>query len=368
MDLDLDNIADYLLSRRLISRENIVDGDFLAIEMLRRNRNFKIRRADAPGLFVKQIRSRTPETVSCLEREARCYHLAQFNADMSELAPLMPRFIHYDAGNSILVLTLLETEALGQHYSRTTRLSAEIGEGLGSAIGSYHKHTDLNTCSHNDMVSKFGVFPRRTPWILNVQSLTFSEPPVGGAIAQLQSLLRRYPELADRIETLRNSWQIECLIHGDIRFDNCLIEYEEGVPKPKLKIVDWELTDLGDPCWDIAGILQSYLSMWVSSMPDSGVEPASLLIDRSKYKLEDIQRCICAFWQAYTLTRELKDNETVRGLTLRSAKYCAAWIVQTVYEISVGHAQLPPFGIRLLQLSDNMLADPEGAVADLLSL
>jgi hypothetical protein len=102
-------------------------------------------------------------------------------------------------------------------------------------------------------------------------------------------------------------------------------------------------------------------------MPDDGLQPASVLVARAECQLEDIQPPIRAFWHAYSATRQLA-TQSARDFLEEAARYCAACMVQTVYELSVDQPQMPSFGIRLLQLSDNILANPGEAVAHLLAI
>lgn len=365
MVLDARNIVHYLLGRGLITRESVVVGDFVAIELLRRNRNFKIRRTQAPGLFVKQVRSETPDMIATLEREARCYDLARSHAGFAAVASLMPAFLHYDDRNHVLILELLSrNENLRQHRRRLRRFTEEVGEQLGFALGRCH----AAITDRHDTRPELATFPRRAPWILSFHSLRFDRGSPGGAIAQLHSLLRRYPDLVARLDELRTLWRNDCLIHGDVRWDNCLMSTgDDGDGAPNLKLVDWELADFGDPCWDIGTVFHGYLASWVSSMPDSRVAPSSVLVERAECRLEDIQPSIGAFWRGYTAAGGLVAR-SARDFLDRSIRYCAACMVQTAYELSVDQPQLPAFGIRLLQLSDNILANPEDAAAQLLAL
>lgn len=363
MTLDAHNIAHYLLGCGLITRDSVVDGDFVVIEMLRRNRNFRIQRIRAPGLFVKQVRVRTPDMVVTLEREARCYELACSETDFADLRPLMPKFVRYDVRNHILILELLPAnQSLREYQMGPGRLNATIGEQLGAALSVCHTRIAVP----QEIPHKLKVFPRRAPWILSFPSLNFERGSPGGAIAQLHSLLRRYPDLAERLDGLREGWRIECLIHGDLRWDNWLVLIENGDAR-NVKIVDWELADLGDAGWDLGDVFHGFLCSWVSSMADSGREPGSMLMEGAGRSLEDMQPSINSFWQTYTLKRQL-GREQARELLDRSIRYCAARMVQTVFEISVERSQLPPFGIRLLQLADNILANPEDGVRELLDV
>jgi len=362
--LDATNVVHYLFGRGLITRESVVNGDLVVVDASRRNRNFKIQRTHAPSLFVKQIRVERPEAIATLRCEAWCYRLVQSDPVFSALAPLVPDFWHYDARSHVLVVEwVTRSENLRLHLQRLGRISSEVAEQLGTAIGQYHAGVAVpsSTAPQTD------IFPRRTPWILSFHTHQhLSGPDTSGAVIQLHSILQQYPEFARRIDELRSAWQTNCLIHGDLKWDNCLV-YPRDAQESQLrfKIVDWELADIGDACWDLGAILQAFLSSWIFSMPDTGLVPATLLVERAQYQLDDMQPVIAAFWLGYTAGRQI-DDLSARALLERSMRYGAARMVQTAFELSVHRQQLTSSAVRLLQLSNNILASPLDAVEHLL--
>lgn len=209
-------------------------------------------------------------------------------------------------------------------------------------------------------------FAHRTPWILSLDAQPEELGAQPGPLAQLYRILRQYPEFSSRLNDLRAAWRVDCLIHGDLKWDNCLVSTRDESAELNLKIVDWELADVGDACWDLGGILAAYLSSWVFSMPEMGLTPAGVLVERAQYRLDDMQPAIAAFWRAYKSTRRI-DDESARELLERSIRYGAARLVQTAYEISMHGEQLTAPAVRLLQLSENILASPQEAVAHLLA-
>jgi hypothetical protein len=56
MHLTLANLAYFLMDRGLIGADEIVAGRISVVDASRRNRNFKVIRTGASGLFVKQMR------------------------------------------------------------------------------------------------------------------------------------------------------------------------------------------------------------------------------------------------------------------------------------------------------------------------
>ena len=104
MHLTAANLAHFLTGRGLIGAEAIVAGGISVLDASRRNRNFKVLRSGAPGLFVKQMREMQADAMLTLRREAACYELA---AEHPALSRLMPKLVRYEPSRHVLVLELL---------------------------------------------------------------------------------------------------------------------------------------------------------------------------------------------------------------------------------------------------------------------
>ena len=85
---------------------------------------------------------------------------------------------------------------------------------------------------------------RPTPEVLSRLS-----PANGLLIRMLQS----QEGCAEHLDSLRTLWRVETVIHGDIRPGNVLIVKGRGESPREVWIVDWEMVQLGDPAWDLAG-------------------------------------------------------------------------------------------------------------------
>jgi thiamine kinase-like enzyme len=355
------NIAHYLVDRGLMTHESVVDGDFLVVQVPRRNQNFKVVRQDAPSYFVKQVRDGTPDAIASLSCEARCYQVAQENPDLHSLAELVPKYRVYDAENNVLVVDLIpNSENLREHADRTGEFSNDIARRLGVLLGSYHSTATL------EITRTETAFPSRKPWILSFHTQDFPAGSISSGVAELQGTLRSYPEYMRELDVVSSTWQTDSLIHGDIKWDNCLTYAAGDVPSNHVKIVDWELASRGDACWDIGAILQSYLTSWVLSMPDNSALPSDALMQQARFRLDRMYSAISAFWSSYSSTRGFTEQRA-RGMLERSMAHGAARMVQTVFEIANYSGVMSSVAARVLQLSYNILQDPGEALDTLLA-
>ena len=376
MIITTENIAHYLLSRGLLTFDSVVDGDLVVVEATSRNRNFKVIRGDAPGYFVKQAKTFEPQAVETLGYEAACYWLSQNDPDFAPLAALMPKFHDSDPARHALVVELLADGAsLREYHQRLGSFPVEVGVGMGRILGTYQREMAERLREG----ARSSAFARRVPWILSLHQLNanlFGQ--LSAANTQVLNIVQRYPDFQQTLDGLRERWRFDSLIHGDIKWDNLMVSGGgrdggggEGAGQAggeiKLRLVDWELADFGDACWDAGAVFQSYLSFWVFSMPAVAGVPAEQLVGSAQHPIEKMQPAVRAFWKTYVETRGLSDAEARAALEL-SVSYGAARMIQTAYEYMFYSPQITTNALYLLQLSLNILKSPREATASLLAL
>jgi Ser/Thr protein kinase RdoA (MazF antagonist) len=357
MHLNIANLAHFLIGRALLSRESVVAGDLVIFDSSRRNRNFKVIRDGGPGLFIKQMRDAQPDAMMTLRREAACYERAR---DDPALSRLMQRLIAYDPARHLLIVELLpDAESLADRYARERTLPVEIGRTLGEALGVYHARASI--VEDEEIRS---LFPRQIPVVLRWQSGGHAALSQQGGVGQeISSIVRQHAELENLLDAIGSEWRFDSLIHGDMKWDNVLV-----FPAPSagldFRIVDWEMADLGDADWDVGAILQSFLAVWIQSMPIASGLPPERYVAMAAEPIELMQPVLQAFWQAYVTTRGFAEAERGRALE-RSMRFAAARMVWAAFEQRVHASRLDPSGLALLQVSLNILKNPAQAARDL---
>ena len=365
MFVTTNNICQYLLDKGFVSRESVVGGDFEVSDVSGRNRNFKVRRRRRPSYFVKQIQHWDPQTIAMLQCEAACYWLAHHEAGFAPLAPLMPEFFAYDLERHVLVTELIpESENLYEYFRRVRGFPADVAGGLGAALGAYHGAAVVAP----EGTPHGSIFPRQVPWILAADrrnSHPFKE--LSPATSQLFEEVEGSAELRRALDELRADWRTCSLMHGDMRWENCLIT--AAGDRPAFKIVDWELADIGDACWDAGAILQTYLSVWIMSAPAAGHEAAGGPAQEAtvSYPLEALQPSLRAFWAGYTGALRV-GPDAAPALLERCVRYAAARMIQAAYEYVQFSPRVSAGALRMVQLSSDILRDPLTAGRELLGL
>jgi hypothetical protein len=204
------------------------------------------------------------------------------------------------------------------------------------------------------------------PWVLGI-----SRPEVpylwtaSEANLSLLRIIQEFPGIQDGLDDLQRSWRQECLIHGDLKAENIVLE--TAGRKGGLRMIDWELARLGDPAWDVGSVWSDVLRLWLLSIPmtpDATVEQTLAL---APFPLKRMAPFAGAFWRAYVRERALNGGDADVFLG-RSMTFAAARLLQSGFESLARASKVTTNVVYLVQLSWNMMRSPHSAASDLLGL
>ncbi|MEU4192348.1 aminoglycoside phosphotransferase family protein [Kribbella sp. NPDC026611] len=232
-----------LLATGLVTAADIHTHGIRAVDTSRSHDVVIVEVGDGRGYVVKQADHADDDTQGSPARERAIYRLATRHPELAALAPL-PR--HID--NDILVLD----------YRAATRTVAEVAvdngwydgtlaAALGRTIATWHRASR----PYVDEVPAAGA-----PWIyraLDPERPAYTRTNVG--VARLLARLEVGP-LVDWLPEQADLWRTDTVIHGDLRFDNCL-----AGPDGQISFIDWECTTQGDPAWDLGALIAELLSL-----------------------------------------------------------------------------------------------------------
>jgi thiamine kinase-like enzyme len=245
-----------------------------------------------------------------------------------------------------------DAEDLHEYHMRTGRFSTAVASVMGDAMGTIHSQVQL---AAESLDSNFS--PRTPPWALNIHRphLSIFTDASEGKL-ELIRIVQESTEFCDLLDELRRDWNADRLIHWDVKWSNWVTPIRISSAR-RVKLVDWELAALGDPCWDIGSAFSSYLSFWLSSIPITGQELPHRFLELSRYPLERMQPAIRSFWESYVRHMNF-DCSTADQWLNRSVRYAAARLVQTAFEQMQRSSQVTGNVAYSLQLSLNMLRRP----------
>ena len=325
------NLASYLIIKGLIRAAHVVDGNLAILQIDRRNRNFKVDLGKGDGLFVKQVRAFTPDLIDSLRRESACYHLAGHSPGFASLRPYVPSLLGYDARRHILATSLLTARTLTEFHQSAPCFDARAGRLLGQALGAIHGKTRGTLSEPGDLVR----FPRVRPWILaGLNSPELSAPSLADGPKRLVETLAQSPDMQRTLADLYEQWEIGCYIHGDLRWENVLISDKPLDGEGRIYVVDWELSDFGDPAWDVACVIVAYLfgSVVLGSL-QNGATGSLADVGRALRDMNAAVPLLREFWKEYRLSTDIPESAAVT-LCQRAMAFIGSRLLLLAFEMA----------------------------------
>lgn len=366
--INIDNVASYLLEKELITTESIVNGDLKMIDASRKNRNVKALRRKGTSYLLKQPNISDQYSKYTIQREAKLYNLIQNEIAFIDLRSIMPNFFYFDTQMNILIIEYVENAQSLNDYSYNLNVGefpTEPALKLGIIIATYHNAFKEYINDHKiSFLPK--IFPFSVLFIAHPGPDIFSH--LSPANLQLIKVIQKYPELIGFLEDISHDCYAQTLIHGDMKWDNIILTHHNYNDRNfQMRIVDWELAGIGDPAWDIGCILQDFISFWLYSLPITGNENPEQLILSTEYPLENMKKAIREFWRGYIKTAGIGSRKA-NELLIRSTRYCAARLIQKIYESHQSSSELSNTAFYMIQTSMNIMKNIDNAIIHLFGI
>jgi Ser/Thr protein kinase RdoA (MazF antagonist) len=199
--------------------------------------------------------------------------------------------------------------------------------------------------------------------------LSLPAPSYAGLLemsAGAQNLLERLqasPRTCARLDELRADVEPDALVHGDLRWDNCLaVTAPPARRRTRVLVIDWELAGRGSAAFDVGTVMAEYLRVWVGSIPIVAPSDPGRLVAHARHPLAAAQPAVAAFWSAYR--RSSRHEPALRRIVELTAVRLLQIAVERAGETNVPTAHV----MTLVQLADNMLTSPEVAAWGILGL
>jgi tRNA A-37 threonylcarbamoyl transferase component Bud32 len=311
----------------------------------RRNRNFIAQIDDDTGFVIKQAEPAVSGgTADTLRVEAQFYRRLH-DLPQVALAGYVPKLVFYDDDSVTLILQFLaHRETLAHHCTglEAQRFPISLWRRLGQAVATIHG-SPLALAPHwsgEQLEALPSVFGSHRPPLAMLRTLS----PAG---LQVLTIVQSSPAIRDGLDAAIASWSASTLIHGDLRTENILYSSPSD-----FRFVDWELCGVGNPTWDIAGVVSDIVAFWLRTAFPKGVTGTEDDIDNGSWSV--FQAGVRSFWYGYLATR-------ADGMQIRLeefASYAAIRMLQTAFEHCVTRAVLPPIAVLLLQICENIMTNP----------
>ena len=333
------NLVPYLIERGTITTSQVVHDNCCVENSSSRNRCFRVRFDGSPGCFVKQPPLQETGLHEFVSIEAECLRLFQSTEFQSSLGQHVPKLLSYDSARRILSIELLEDfvslRSYGQQQPTSRPLLARL---VGEMLAKFHQPEVLAALDQLPPSAR-----HRVPGVLrDSQNLAHSRDPAG-----IGAKVSQYPEYLELLQRCTDLWQRDGLMHGDVRWDNVLVRHSsDGLG---MCLIDWELAGGGDTAWDLAGLMQAYMIEWITE----------------QITLDELRECANNCWNSYRAQRSLGAEPE---FLMKTVRYAGCRLVQSALEHHPTGIPLGTIGSQMLQLSWNLLRDPESVVDELLQL
>jgi Ser/Thr protein kinase RdoA (MazF antagonist) len=342
------DIANYLLSLELVKPRVVVEEELMVVDASRRNCVFLALIRDGPAFVVKQ--TSREEALMLAHEAAVLRELAQ----LPGLSRHAPKVVHHDRDAARLVLRTAGGGRDWNQHQRARRFPRTQARLLGQVLGALHQLSA-------DLVEPL------PPGVDRMWGLSLPEPPhrmlvdLSTGAQDLVARLQANQELCGRLKELEGRGLDGVLVHGDLRWDNCLAVAAGGSHRRTgLLLVDWELAGHGAAAFDLGTVLAEYLRTWLESVPIVDPAEPDRLQAQARYPLRRMRPGVRAFWSSYVLANP-------RRPALRHViEMAAVRLLQAAVEQAQTMATARQ--VTLLQLADNLLRHPEHAAIRLLGL
>lgn len=278
-----------------------------------------------------------------LHAEAFLYRLASIEPALNGIVPAC-QFVSDD--DSLIVLeSIPESPRNAQWVMSGPVLDGTAGHAVLAAYGQAVARV------HSVKPPPFG----EAPWLLLAFEFDW------GGNQQLPSPVRHlFNELTLRpifhrgFRDAWTLWEATSLIHGDLRWTNVLYANPGA---PHVRLVDWELSCLGDPAWDVGSVLADILSSFSLAL-------------RQTLTMQQFFNTALPFLHAYHSTAQL-DASGGYALLYRSILNAGVRLVQAVSEY--GHINgaemlkakqlLLPWSVTLFREAEQIATELDRSIA-----
>jgi aminoglycoside phosphotransferase (APT) family kinase protein len=345
-------LVPYLLQKGVLSHSDLVRNNWCVLHGDRTRPVLRVATDAGRGWIVKQPSPLDRDHVAMLDREAALFQLAGEVPWAHPLKALMPRFRLYDAGVHALLVELLPFDTGLDYLRRETARADKFGRLLGRALAAIHVPVSKRNVTA-------GMLPEGLPWILqiNATDLKEMEQPFPRKMVEL---IRGDPDLITAIVALKERWQNETLIHGDAKLDNVLVRMGK---RPRVWLVDWAFSGIGDPAWDVGTALHSCLIIWLHGVHFSREQPFEEALKGGILPLSTVRAFLAALISGYEHARRLRDS-AARIFFRRAFQFAGAALVQTAVASARAQEQVTPRHLAVIQAGSNMLNDPEDTLRE----
>jgi|KBSSwiStaDraftv2_1062776.scaffolds.fasta_scaffold03876_10 Predicted aminoglycoside phosphotransferase len=328
----------HLLRLGLLRPDDLVDRPITVSEQLTRNHLIRVEKDDGSGFIIKEPRNADELDASTMWMEATVSWLSANDPSFGRMKQWLPQYLHYHEPQKILTCELISSaEPLVSMLLSAPRLDPAVFREIGKAFGTLHGAVSIGS-AHGQ---QHRLFSPLMPWVLTLGSNTHRYAPRTVAAAAVLREVMLNGSAVRALAQLREHWRSTQVIHGDAKTTNILVLEDSSI-----RIVDWEISNLGDGLWDVASIMHSL----IVPNPRAHTDPLDVAMAKAAMLIEPV-------WEGY-----LEQGPSLPpGLDARGAAYrmAGARLIQTCLECGYYPGRLPGSMPLLLDMAFGLLNPPD---------
>jgi len=344
----------FLLEAGVLRNDEVVGYGVEVRNVSRRNNGLKVACPSGPSFYVKEGIGQERQRTVAAEARVLVDLLSGSARQPATASSFLPQFVAFDPDRCVLVTRLVPNgQSLVDLRPRYRLFSEGVARAIGASLGQFHCLADDAEANRRADAPDFVPFP----FIAVEPQLTMLLSLSSGNV-ELVRVVQNTDEFLSLLHAVRLSWNVDHLIHGDMRMDNCVLSRRGR--RSVVTIVDWELAGRGDPAWDIGTVIAEFIGAWLLSVPIVQDTTAQEVFRCSQFPFITIQRAIGAFIRAYYHACRTKRWTRSIG-PARIARFAALRLIQIAFEQLQSASELTGQAVYLLQLSLNLLQKPDTA-------
>jgi hypothetical protein len=373
MLLTADNVLDYLAQHSL-DDDVAYDREAVQIKLLpAKNFNLLVTFPTGRQVLVKQERrNQAGKTAGEFALEWRAHEFFRQIPELESLRANTSQVRHFDPEQAILVFEFLtEYSDLAQAYEQHRDFSQEIAAAIGLSLGQLHRATWQDETVKSTIAAdqeNGELRPAQAEYL--TRSLQRVSPEIFGSVPadgiKFFALYQRFDSLGQAVAELGESMRRDCLTHNDLKLNNVLLHQQwEDMPEiSRIRLIDWERSDWGDPACDLGAMVCGYVQLWLNSMVISQALQIEELLRLAATPLELLQPSIAslvfAYCEAFPEILEARSD-----FMQRVVQFVGLNLIQQIQGMIQYQKSFGNMGIAMLQVAKSLLCRPDASMATL---
>jgi thiamine kinase-like enzyme len=282
------------------------------------------------GFVVKQ--GTNSETIKSVNNEAEACRL------LTRTNPVVPVPEVLSFADGRLVSEYVPGETLSESINRDRAVHAERAGDVAAILAALHR-TEV------DQLSVAEARPSPVFFLATPPLTAFQFHSQGSH--QLTRLVQSDPALMAGLQLLHSRWRLSHVIHNDVRPENLIVRPDSG-----LVVIDWELAGLGEPLWDLGGLVAEHLVAFLED-GDTWTRASDQRAAASADSLGRLHRT------AHRILEVYQAHAAMNVHPVELVQWVAARLVLTAMERCTAASAVPASCRHLLQLAANLFRRPE---------